>query len=148
MSERRKQAKHIQTHASKKLRINLRILSIVYVILLLITIYELFVSHALFSQVLIAIVIGLSTGFISSRMYKISWDKDSAKVVGRIDIYGVIVLVLFVLFELNRTWIADLFSGGEALGSISFVLMTTALLGRVIGTSRKILQILSTEKII
>jgi len=148
MSERRKQARHIQTHASKKLRINLRILSVVYIILLLVTVYELFVSHTLFSQVLIALAIGFTAGFISSRMYKISWDKDTAKVVGRIDIYGVIVLVLFVVFELNRTWIAELFSGGEALGSISFVLITAALLGRIFGTSRKILQILSAEKII
>jgi hypothetical protein len=81
-------------------------------------------------------------------MYKISWDRDQTKVVGRIDMYGVIVLALFVLFELNRTWIADLFSGGEALGSISLVLMTSALLGRVMGTSRKILRVLSNEKII
>jgi hypothetical protein len=111
-------------------------------------VYELFISHTLFSQVLIALAIGLAAGFISSRMYKISWDKNSAKVVGRIDIYGVIVLVLFAIFELNRTWIADLFSGGEALGSIGLVLITTALLGRILGTSRKILQVLSAEKII
>jgi len=149
MSEhRKKQAKHIQTHASKKLRINLRILSAVYIILLLVTVYELFVTRALFSQVLIALIIGLAAGFISARMYKISWDKDSAKVVGRIDIYGVIVLVLFILFELNRNWIADLFSDGEALGSIGFVLITTALLGRILGTARRILQVLSAEKII
>jgi len=148
MSERRKQAQHIKTHASKKLRINLRILSVVCLILLLITLYELFVSSALFSQVLIAVLIGLAAGVISSRMYKISWDKDEAKVVGRIDMYGVIVLILFVIFELNRNQIAGLFSGSETLGSIGFVLITTALLGRVIGTSKKILRVLSDEKII
>jgi hypothetical protein len=148
MSERRKKATHIKTHASKKLLVNLRILSAVCTILLAVTMYELFISSALFSQVLIALIIGLAVGFISSRMYKISWDRDQTKVVGRIDMYGIIVLILFILFELNRTWIADLFSGGEALGSISLVLMTSALLGRVIGTSRKILRVLSDEKII
>jgi protein-S-isoprenylcysteine O-methyltransferase Ste14 len=110
--------------------------------------YDLFISQALFSQVVIALVIGLIAGLISSRMYKISWDKDEAKVVGRIDIYGVIVLVLFVLFELNRNNIATLFSGSETLGSIGFVLLTSALLGRILGTSRRILRVLSDEKII
>ena len=147
MSERQKRAEHIRVHASKKLRINLRILSIISIILLLITVYELFVSHTLFSQVFIALIIGFTTGLISSRMYKISWDRDEAKVVGRIDTYGVIVLILFILFELNRNWIAGLFSGSEVLGSVGFVLMTSALLGRIFGTSRKILHVLSDEKI-
>jgi cytochrome c oxidase subunit IV len=148
MTERQERAKHIKTHASKRLRINLRILFVVFIILLVVTLYELFVSRALFSQVVIALIIGLTAGVISSRMYKISWDKNTAKVVGRIDIYGVIILVLFVVFELNRNWIANLFSGGETLGSISFVLITTALLGRILGTSRKIIQVLSNENII
>lgn len=148
MSERRERARHIKTHASNRLRLNLRILSVVYIVLLCITLYELFVSRTLFSQVLIALIIGLAAGFVSSRMYKISWNKDEAKVVGRIDIYGVVVLVLFVVFELNRDHIASLFSGSETLGSISLVLITAALLGRIIGTAKRILRVLKDEKII
>ena len=110
--------------------------------------YELFVTQALFSQVLIAIIIGLVAGIISARMYKISWDHDQARVVGRIDVYGVIVLILFILFELNRTWVAELFSGGEALGSIGLVLITSALFGRILGTSRSIIRVLVDEDLI
>lgn len=148
MNERRKRAEHIKTHASKKLRTNLRILFVVYVALLLITVYEVFVSRALFSQVIVALIIGLTAGYISSRMYRISWNKDEAKVVGRIDIYGGIILALFVVFELDRNWIAGLFSSGEVLGSISLVLMTSTLFGRILGTSRKILRVLHDEEII
>jgi hypothetical protein len=81
-------------------------------------------------------------------MYKISWNKDEAKVVGRIDLYGIIVLVLFIVFELNRDHIASLFAGSETLGSISLVLITETLLGRIIGTAKRILQVLRDEKII
>lgn len=148
MNARKQNSKHIKTHASKRLLINLRILFVVYIILLLVTLYDLIVSRALFSQVLVAFVIGLTAGLISARMYKISWSEDEAKVVGRIDMYGVIVLILFALFELNRNGIAHLFSDGEALGSIGFVLITSALLGRILGTSRKILRVLGDEGII
>jgi uncharacterized integral membrane protein len=81
-------------------------------------------------------------------MYKITWDKHEAEVVGRIDIYGITVLVLFALFELNRNTIASTYVHGPSLGAIGFVLLTSALFGRILGTSRKILRILADEKII
>ncbi|MDB5176427.1 MAG: hypothetical protein JWN75_95 [Candidatus Saccharibacteria bacterium] len=148
MSNRKQHAEHIKSHASNRLRLNLRILSVVYLGLLLFTLYDLTISDAIFYQVIIAIIIGISAGLISSRMYKISWDKNESKVVGRIDIYGIIVLVLFALFEFNRNSIADTFVDGPSLGSIGFVLITSALFGRIMGTSKKILRILADEKII
>lgn len=48
----KEKATHIKTHASKRLRLNLRILSVVYLILLFVTLYDVVVSEALFSQVL------------------------------------------------------------------------------------------------
>lgn len=148
MSSHKKHAELIKTHASKRLRLNLRILSVVYVVLFLITLYDLIIARTIFSQVLIAMIIGLVAGIVSARMYKITWDSDEAEVVGRIDAYGVVVLVLFILFELNRNRIAELFAGGASLGSIGFVLITSALFGRIFGTARSILRVLNDEKII
>lgn len=148
MNQRQTRAKHIKTNASKKLRNNLRILTIVYVILFIVTLYNVIVSQAIFWQVLTAIVIGLVAGVISSRMYKISWSKDEAKVIGKIDIYGAVVLVLFIIFELNRTRIAEIFASGDAIGSIGLVLITSALFGRILGTSKQIIRVLEEEKVI
>ncbi|MEO5950595.1 MAG: hypothetical protein ABIQ04_04060 [Candidatus Saccharimonadales bacterium] len=148
MRDRHTSAKHIRTNASKKLRNNLRILSIVYLILFIITMYNLVIAQTTFWQVILAILIGLTAGIISARMYKISWSEDESKVIGRIDIYGGIVLVLFVVFELNRTRIAEIFSSGDSIGSIGLVLITSALFGRILGTSKKILHVLESEKII
>lgn len=67
--------------------------------------------------------------------------------MGRIDAYGIIVLILFVLFELNRNWIAHFFTSGEALGSVSLVLVTSALFGRI-SYLQKILSIIRREKVI
>lgn len=148
MSERQQNAKHIKKHASKRLRRNLQILSVVYAVLFVVTLYDVFVSGTLFSQVIIAVIIGLVAGIVSSRMYKISWDAGEEKVVGRIDIYGIVVLALFIVFELNRSWIAHFFASGTALGSLSLVLVTSALFGRMFGTAKKILRVLRDEAII
>ncbi len=145
---RHEKAKHIDTHASKGLRNNLRILGVVYTVLFVITMYNLIISQAIFWQVVLAILLGFTAGLVSSRMYKISWNKDESKVIGRIDIYGIVVLVLFIVFELNRTHIAELFASGDSIGSIGLLLVTSALFGRIVGTAKRILQVLREEKII
>jgi predicted histidine transporter YuiF (NhaC family) len=106
------------------------------------------ISQAIFWQVIVAIIIGLVAGIVSSRMYKITWNKHEAEVIGKIDLYGIVVLVLFIVFELNRTHVAELFASASSIGSIGFVLITAALFGRILGTSKKILQVLEQEKII
>ncbi|HKX23743.1 MAG TPA: hypothetical protein VJM46_00755 [Candidatus Saccharimonadales bacterium] len=148
MNRHRTQARHIRANASKKLRTNLRILSVVCLILIFVTGYNVVVTQAVFWQVVLAIVIGLAAGIVSTRMYKITWNHREAQVIGRMDRYGVIVLVLFVLFELNRDHIARLFVSGESIGTIALVLMTAALYGRILGTAKQILRVLEDEGII
>ena len=145
MNNHRAKARHIRKYASKQLRINLGIFSVVYAALFVVTLYTVTVSQAIFWQVVLAIIIGVIVGFISSRMYKISWNSNEAKVIGRIDAYGVVVLLLFAAFELNREAIAALFTSGESTGVIGLVLITSALFGRILGTTRSILQILKSE---
>jgi hypothetical protein len=148
MNHHRTQARHIRTKASKRLIINLRILSVVCVVLILVTGYNVVVSQAIFWQVALAVAIGLAAGVVSARMYKITWSKHEAQVIGRMDVYGVVVLVLFIIFELNREHVARLFVSGESIGSIALVLVTAALYGRILGTSRQILRVLEKEGII
>jgi hypothetical protein len=148
MNHHRTQARHIRTKASKRLIINLRILSVVCVVLILVTGYNVVVSQAIFWQVALAVAIGLAAGVVSARMYKITWSKHEAQVIGRMDVYGVVVLALFIIFELNREHVARLFVSGESIGSIALVLVTAALYGRILGTSRQILRVLEKEGII
>ena len=146
MNQHRTHARHIKANASKRLRTNLRLLSIVCLVLIVVTAYNLVVTQAIFWQVVLAMVIGLAAGLISARMYKITWSHQEAQVIGRMDRYGLIVLVLFILFELDRTQIARLFTtSGQQVGAIALVLLTCALFGRILGTSRQILRVLERE---
>lgn len=131
----------IKTTSHKRLQRNLQILAAVYSILLLITIYHLFVSPVIWWQAALCIIIGLTVGILSSRMMKIDWDKDEEKVVGRMDIYGVIILALFILFEIFRSRIVELFAGGSSAGTLSLLLLAFTLCGRILGTAKKILTV-------
>jgi len=148
MKDHRTHARHIKSNASKKLRTNLRLLSVVCLVLICVTGYNVVVTQTVFWQVVVAIAIGLVAGVISTRMYKITWSHHEAQVIGRMDRYGVIVLALFILFELNRNHIAELFVSGEAIGTFALVLVTSALYGRILGTARQILKVLEREGII
>lgn len=148
MNRHSAKAQHIRTNASKRLRTNLRILSLVCVVLIVVTGYNVVVTQAIFWQVVLAIIIGLIAGVISTRMYKITWSHHEARVIGRMDSYGVIVLVLFILFELNRSHVAALFTSGQQVETIALVLMTSALYGRVLGTAKQILRVLAQQGIL
>ena len=139
--KRHKEAREIVRQAShERLRRMLRILAIVYSILIVITIYHLSTTHVVWWQVGLCVVIGLAVGFASSRMMKIDWDRDEEKVVGRIDIYGAIILVLFIIFELSRSKVVGLFADSESIGTLSLLLLAFTLYGRIIGMSKKILS--------
>jgi uncharacterized membrane protein len=148
MNDHRTHARHIKANASKRLRTNLRLLSVVCLVLIFVTGYNVVVTQAVFWQVMLAIIIGLTAGIISTRMYKITWSRHEAQVIGRMDGYGAAVLVLFIVFELNRNAIAQLFVSGEQIGTIALVLMTSALYGRILGTGRTILKVLNQQGII
>ncbi len=146
MRSSHKKHRELVRHAShKRLRTNLRILAVVYIVLIIVTIAHLVGTPLLWWQALPSIVIGLGVGFISSRMLRISWDSEQSKVIGKMDIYGVIILILFIAFELLRGKLAGLFVSGDAISSASFLILTFAIYGRLVAMSSKIVAIAKRE---
>ncbi len=140
--KKRQQRRELIKKAShQRLRRNLQILAVVYSVLILVTIYHLFTTHVVWWQMALCIAIGLAVGIVTSRMMKIDWDKDQEKVVGRIDVYGAIILVLFILFEVFRTRIVELFASNGSIGTLSLLLLAFTLYGRILGMVKRILAI-------
>jgi hypothetical protein len=96
---------------------------------------------------LIGIAIGMIIGIFTSRMYHISWNTDVKKVVSRLDIYGIGIIILYILLEVNRGKIVGYFTHDFEVTTIGFAVLTGIMAGRVIGTRGKILQILKEQKI-
>jgi hypothetical protein len=80
-------------------------------------------------------------------MFHISWNHDAKKVVSRFDVYGVIILVLYIFFEIFREKIVGYFTHDIQVGTVGFALLAGIMFGRVLGTRGKIMKILKEQHV-
>lgn len=91
--------------------------------------------------------VGIVIGVFTSRMFHTSWNKDAKKVVSRLDTYGIIILVLYFLFEISRERIVGFITHDFETGTIGFAILTGIMIGRVVGTRGRIIDVLKEQKI-
>lgn len=133
---------HLDEHVHARLRNRVRIYFGLAVVIVLVIAYRLIFEGGNLLYPIVALAVGLVIGVIVSRMFAISWDKDSEKVVSRMDMYGAAFLVAYVLFEITGEYfIRQWFSGPEVLDVI-LSLAGGAVLGRGIGMGRAMVRVL------
>ncbi len=81
-------------------------------------------------------------GFFLSRMFKISWHQEKKRVIAQLDIIGFILLAIYFGIEYFRKYIFEYWLSGEELNAFGLVILTGLLLGRFIGMTRKISDVL------
>jgi hypothetical protein len=96
---------------------------------------------------IIALLIGILIGMVTSRMYHISWDKNAKKVISRLDIYGIIILILYVFLEIFRERIVGFVTHDFEVGTIGFAILAGIMFGRVLGTRGKIIKVLNDQRV-
>lgn len=94
------------------------------------------------------LAIGLIIGLVAARMFRLSWDKDARQVISRLDMFGVIILVLYLLISIFRNTILSEFVEKTYITGTSISIVTGVMIGRVFGTGRRIRAILKEEKIL
>src|ERR1700744_1765087 len=110
---------HLDEHVHRRLRNRVRIYLGLAVVIVFVIAYRLIFEGGNLLYPLIALALGLVIGIVVSRMFSISWDTDSEKVVSRMDIYGTLFLVAYVAFEITGEYfIRQWFSGPEVLDVI------------------------------
>lgn len=144
----KKSAKKISHHVDKKIKTRFRIYFVLAIIMLLVILYDLFKNILSIEFAFVGMLIGIGAGIVSSRMNHLSWDKDGEKIVSRLDIFGIIILVAYIIFAIFRTKLISYFVHGPVVGAISFSIIAGIMIGRVLGTRGKILKILREEGII
>jgi hypothetical protein len=113
-----------------------------------IVLYDIFQNTLPLEFAVIGILIGLGIGIISARMRHLSWDKDAKKIVSRLDVVGVIILVLYMAFVIVRSRLIGIFVAAPVVGAVGFSITAGVMLGRVIGTRNAIIEILKEREII
>lgn len=138
---RRKHTKHLD----KKLRFRLIIYFIISVILLGIVSFEVWTNRVSPMLAVIGLIIGLGIGFLTARMFLISWDKDAKKVIARLDILGGIILALYIMTAVMRTRIIGQYVQSSYVTGTSLSVVAGIMIGRVFGTGHKIGKILKEQ---
>lgn len=135
-------------HVDKKLRFRLRLYSIISLVMLGVVLYDIFQKTLPLEFATFGILIGLVLGIISARRYHLSWDKDAKKIVSRLDLIGIIILVLYIGFVIVRSKLIGIFVQGPVVGAVSFSITAGVMIGRVVGTRNAIIEILREREII
>lgn len=96
----------------------------------------------------VGVVIGLAIGFAASRIHKISWDEKVSKAIARVDAFGVVVLILYILFEIFREKIVGRFVDEADVTVTSFSILAGMMYGRVLGIRGNVVRVLEKRDIL
>ena len=113
-----------------------------------IVLYEILIKILPLEFAVVGIFIGLFGGIISARMYHLSWSHDAKKIVSRLDVVGIIILVVYMAFVIVRSKLIGYFVAAPMVGAVGFAISAGIMIGRVVGTRNAIIEILKEREII
>ncbi len=125
-------------HIDHRLIVRLRLYCITCLVMLGVIVVEI-VRHKIGATLAAGgIAIGLVLGIVVSRMYRLSWDEQTTKVVAQIDWIGGGILGLYITFIFFRDWIFGHWLQGSTLVEFGLCISAGLMLGRVLGARRGI----------
>ena len=120
-------------HIDRRLIVRLRLYCITCLVMLGVIVVEV-VRHKIGVTLAAGgIAIGLVLGIVVSRMYRLSWDEQTTKVVAQIDWIGGGILGLYITFIFFRDWFFGHWLKGSTLVEFGLCISAGLMLGRVLG---------------
>jgi len=138
--------KNFKQHVHPSLQRRIRIFFGMGGVMLAIVLFDIYKATLSPEWALLSVVIGTVVGFITSRILHLSWSHDGSHVVSRIDKVGWVVLALYIVFEIARSYFFQTWLPASAT-AITFAFISAALIARVFGLRGRILRILEEEKV-
>lgn len=134
-------------HIDKKLRRRLRLYFIISLVLAVLLIYDILNGTLQLRYGILGLFAGITLGIIASRMFHTSWNKNAKQIISRLDTFGIVILIGYIIFTLFRSKLIAYLTQGVDVTTIGFAVLTGIMIGRLIGTRGKIIQILKEEKV-
>jgi uncharacterized membrane protein len=134
-----------QHHIDRRLRFRIRLYFLVSLVMIAVVLFDVWRGQVGLLLAVGGFVVGCLIGVIASRMFHISWDEQNSKIVSRFDTVGIVVLVLYILFSVERHTLLGLFVHGPSLAAFTLSVIAGTMLGRAIGMGRNIRKILLAQ---
>ena len=132
----------IRAYLNKSLVMQLRLYTILFIVMFGVVIYEVFLGSISISSAVAGLLIGFGVGLFVSRRIHLSWDEESDEVIGRMDWIGAVILIIYFIFIFARTIYLGYFIQGTTLIVLIICITGGSMLGRIIGTRHGISRIL------
>ena len=147
MPKKRSHRHHMRKHVDKKLQNRLRMYFLISFLLIGVVVFEIFTGVVSLFLAGLGIGFGILLGFITARMFHISWDHNAKQIVSRLDLFGIMILVAYMILAFFRGRIVGHFVHGPSVGGVSMALATGIMVGRTLGTRGKIVRILKEQNV-
>ncbi len=135
----------MKKHIDRKLIFRIRIFYVIGIILTGLMLYDIFEDTIGIELSLGGFLLGLFIGVIATRMFIIHWHEERAKVVSRFDTIGIIIMLLYVIFSISRSWLFGHWLHGSTLTAFTYSILAGIMIGRIAGMRLKIRSILSEQ---
>ncbi|MGA7748725.1 MAG: hypothetical protein WCA63_01125 [Gallionella sp.] len=142
----RKTIKDYRENVSKRLMIRQGVFFVIISILMVISIVNISNERIGTFLAVSGFLLALAIGLALSRMFRIFWNQEQEKVVSKLDRFGTILLIGYICAEVGRKFIFQYWLSGAELNAFGLVILTGLLLGRFLGTTIQIKNVLRISK--
>ncbi len=113
---------------------SVRIFLVVWLAMSGIVVYEIADGIVAWQETAVGVLAGIGVGIVSARMTKLEWDDKNARVTGRWDWIGVVILAVYVGLIFARSWIVGHWVDGPAVTAVGLAIVAGSMIGRILGT--------------
>lgn len=127
----------------RRLRFRMRMYVGIFLVLVVVIGVRVLQGRVGLTPVMLGLGGGIAIGLLVGRMYRLSWDDETNTVIGRIDLLGAALLVLYLIFSLLRDRLIGSWTDrAETISAVALCVTAGGMLGRVIFMLRGVRRIL------
>jgi hypothetical protein len=129
----------------KKLIFRLRLFAIIFLIMTGIGIYDVVIGNLHVIVAFAALAGGIGIGLLVGRAMNVVWHEETNKAVTKMDKFGIIILVSYIVFALFRKKLFAHWLTGHQLSAFIIFLSAGIMLGRLITLRGRLYKVLKGQ---
>lgn len=126
----------------RSIQLRVTLYTVIFLVMLVLVVIDIVrIGAQAVGPALVGLLVGLVVGGVASRMFRLSWDAVSGRVIGRLDLVGIVILVGYVLFSVFRTRVVELWFDGPVVGVTSLAVLAGVMAGQAFATRRGVIRV-------
>jgi hypothetical protein len=108
-------------------------------------IYHIVVKDLNATTALVAIAGGIGLGLLIGRVYNVVWHEETGQAISKMDVFGVVILIGYILFAVFRRKLFGHWFAGQQLSSFIIWISAGVMLGRLLTLRKMVINVLKNQ---